>query len=185
MGFFSFSANKSSKHTVKDLVWKSQEAKFNGSLSFIKNYTDAFWFCWFPQTQSNFKNFLNIKGFVVPEIRLARSSSPNIPEGSKVIFLEHYPLRINEENFIREWVKTEIFVFNSLDEPLFQQFGGNRIIGLMEKMGMDENEYLEHSMISASIKNAQDKLQGKISVEMTTNSAEDWFRTNIKTNKVF
>ena len=48
----------------------------------------------------------------------------------------------------------------SLEDDLLRIFGSDRITGIMEKLGMEEDEPIEHSMISRAIENAQRKVEG-------------------------
>jgi len=48
----------------------------------------------------------------------------------------------------------------ALEDDLLRIFGGERITGIMEKLGMQEGEPIEHSMISRAIENAQSKVEG-------------------------
>jgi preprotein translocase subunit SecA len=48
----------------------------------------------------------------------------------------------------------------ALDDDLLRIFGGERITGIMEKLGMEEGEPIEHNMISRAIENAQAKVEG-------------------------
>ena len=48
----------------------------------------------------------------------------------------------------------------SLEDDLLRIFGGERITGIMEKLGMEEGEPIEHGLISRAIENAQSKVEG-------------------------
>jgi len=48
----------------------------------------------------------------------------------------------------------------ALEDDLLRIFGGERITGIMEKLGMQEGEPIEHGMISRAIENAQSKVEG-------------------------
>jgi preprotein translocase subunit SecA len=50
--------------------------------------------------------------------------------------------------------------FLALEDDLLRIFGGERITGIMEKLGMQEGEPIEHNMISRAIENAQAKVEG-------------------------
>ncbi len=50
--------------------------------------------------------------------------------------------------------------FMSLEDDLLRIFGSDRISGIMDKLGMEEDEPIEHSMISKAIENAQRKVEG-------------------------
>ena len=49
--------------------------------------------------------------------------------------------------------------FVSLEDNLMRLFGSDRIAGLMDKMGLQEGEVIQHSMISKSIERAQKKVE--------------------------
>ncbi|MCP3955049.1 MAG: preprotein translocase subunit SecA [Desulfobacterales bacterium] len=50
--------------------------------------------------------------------------------------------------------------FLSLEDDLLRIFGGDRITGIMERLGMEEGEPIEHNLISRAIENAQSKVEG-------------------------
>ncbi len=47
----------------------------------------------------------------------------------------------------------------ALEDDLLRIFGGERITGIMEKLGMQEGEPIEHNLISRAIENAQAKVE--------------------------
>jgi preprotein translocase subunit SecA len=49
----------------------------------------------------------------------------------------------------------------SLEDDLLRTFGGARISGLMDRLKIDENEVIEHGLISRAIVNAQKKVEGQ------------------------
>jgi len=48
----------------------------------------------------------------------------------------------------------------SLEDDLLRIFGSGKISGIMDKLGMEEDEPIEHNMISRAIENAQRKVEG-------------------------
>jgi preprotein translocase subunit SecA len=50
--------------------------------------------------------------------------------------------------------------FLSLEDDLLRIFGGERISSIMERLGMEEGEPIEHNLISRAIENAQSKVEG-------------------------
>ena len=50
--------------------------------------------------------------------------------------------------------------FLSLEDELMRRFGSDRISGLMDRLGLEEDQPIEHSIISKSIENAQTKVEG-------------------------
>jgi len=51
--------------------------------------------------------------------------------------------------------------FISLQDDLMRIFASDRIAGIMDKLGWEEGEPIEHKMISKSIENAQKKVEGR------------------------
>ncbi len=49
--------------------------------------------------------------------------------------------------------------FVSLEDDLMRMFGSERIAGIMDKLGIQEGEVIQHSMISKSIERAQKKVE--------------------------
>jgi len=50
--------------------------------------------------------------------------------------------------------------FLSLEDDLLRIFGSDRLSSIMDKLGMEEDEPIEHSMVSRAIENAQRKVEG-------------------------
>ncbi|HGY10990.1 MAG TPA: preprotein translocase subunit SecA, partial [Desulfobacterales bacterium] len=48
----------------------------------------------------------------------------------------------------------------SLEDDILRIFGGDRIHAVMDKLGIEEGEHIEHSFISKAIENAQSKVEG-------------------------
>ena len=49
----------------------------------------------------------------------------------------------------------------ALDDDLLRIFGGERMTSMMEKLGMQEGEPIEHNLLSRAIENAQGKVEGQ------------------------
>lgn len=49
----------------------------------------------------------------------------------------------------------------SLEDELMRLFGSERIVGIVEKLGMEEDMPIEHSILSKSIEGAQKKVEGR------------------------
>jgi preprotein translocase subunit SecA len=87
-------------------------------------------------------------------------------------------LRKVEQHLFLQLNLPEANVLCSLDEPLFQLFDGPKLIDMMKRMGMTENEEIEHSMVSRSIQRAQEKIAEKISTNRRAASQNEWFELN-------
>jgi len=51
--------------------------------------------------------------------------------------------------------------FLSLEDDLLRLFAADRIAGMMDKLGMDEDEPIEHSLITRSVEHAQKKVEAR------------------------
>ena len=49
----------------------------------------------------------------------------------------------------------------SLEDDLLRIFGGDRMDGLMERLGMEEGEAIEHNLLSGAIRRAQKRVEGR------------------------
>lgn len=49
----------------------------------------------------------------------------------------------------------------SLEDDLMRLFGSEKILGIVESLGMDDEMNIEHSLLSRSIENAQKKVEGR------------------------
>jgi preprotein translocase subunit SecA len=59
-------------------------------------------------------------------------------------------------------------------------FGGEKLITMMQNMGMKKDEAIEHTLITQSIANAQEKIEAKVSIEQSTRSQAEWMERNLK-----
>ena len=59
---------------------------------------------------------------------------------------------------VRETLGTSTF-YVSLEDKLMRLFGSERIAAVVDKLGMEDNEALESSMLSNSIERAQKKVE--------------------------
>ncbi|MBC7849744.1 MAG: hypothetical protein H7Y31_08410 [Chitinophagaceae bacterium] len=163
--------------TITDFIWMTRAAKHRGAIDLIKKHPTTIVAAWFNQTINEFQQDATtvIPGFTVRNMR--QLVSPMV-SNKTVIVLEHYPLRKKELAVWQQWKAERIFVLSSLEDPLFQFFGGDKIVDLMRKMGMQENESVEHALVSKALVNAQQKLDKTTINESTANSQEEWFTRN-------
>jgi preprotein translocase subunit SecA len=128
---------------------------------------------------------------IVNSLSLMNSTSVNSEVRSLVkngrvmfLFLGHYPLPARDNKIIEEVRKlspeADLTFYSSLDEPIFNLFGGENLVGLLEKLGMNEEEVIEHSMVRKSMERAREKLQTMVKQEVAADSQEEWFEKNVK-----
>lgn len=173
------------KDTIKvnDVVFISTTSKWQACLDAFKINPSVIFITWFDETRQQLQAFLKEKHVEKATTLLYRETNTHSVSGKQIIFAEHYPLKEKEEMLYTSLNLSEVKVFSSLEEPIFQYFGGGRMMELMKKLGVQENEPIEHPTIGMALKNAQEKLAKKVSVESGANSQSAWFNKNIPSEK--
>jgi hypothetical protein len=118
---------------------------------------------------------------------LASRSAVKAKPAPMLVFAEHYPLSSTEDAvlaeigniFGEEAANVKVQFYTALDEPMMKIFGADKIIDLVKKMGMKDDEAIAHTMVTKSIHNAQEKLNSKVTAEIRCNSAEEWMKVNV------
>jgi hypothetical protein len=101
----------------------------------------------------------------------------------EALFSGHYPMSATEYSVLKGLSDSgyDRFVFClSFEDALLKMFGSENILPLLEKLGLEEEESIEHAMVTQSIKRAREKVEGKVSHEIKAKSPEDWFALNLK-----
>jgi len=178
MGIFDV-FNKISAVPRTDLVWITSAAKQKGAVDYLTKNRPDLCVAWFEQTQRTFNRHLNEENHLNIEIKLAGSMRLYDLNNKTAVFLEHYPVYSKEANLLSEYRPAHVCFLNSLDDPLFQLFGGN-IASLMRGLGLGEDEYIENDMVRNAVMKAQKKLEKKFRDDFYARSGEEWmemFRT--------
>jgi len=101
----------------------------------------------------------------------------------EILLPGHYPLLSVEEKLLTKLAGMGYLKFTfclSFDDPTLKLFTAHNILPLLEKLGLDEHEAIEHDMVSRSLKNARKKIEGKVKTEIKAKSMKEWFALNVK-----
>jgi len=177
--FFNLFKKKEATSSFIDKTFCSLDAKKRACVALARKDASVVFVAWFPDTASVFKEL-----FVANQLTEDRIVEVRNLHGAKInhfrpVFLEHFPLSAKEDELVKNWEAKQIDVYNSLDEGLFKYFGGERMLALMQQMGMQEDEVIEHALISKSIRNAQDKIARQLILEQSAQSQTEWLKKNI------
>ncbi|PZR41754.1 MAG: hypothetical protein DI538_00035 [Azospira oryzae] len=102
------------------------------------------------------------------------------------LFESHYPLPEPEQKLTEALfalTQAPVFTFYlSIDGPLMQIFDSGNLIPLMEKMGLKDDECVEHRMVSSAIRRAQEKISEHVGTpfEVRTPSEKEWYDRNAR-----
>lgn len=153
---------------------------------------------WFPKTLDDLEFLLNkldipyVRGFSASRLtqpgicidlaeNVMQAAAGSQPLDVAIVLAEHYPLYDRELSLLRHLQKlsrNQTTIVASMDEPAFELFGGERIRQMMLKMDIKPEEAIEHSMVSSSVKRAQQKLQDKVGQDKPASSQEEWVKLN-------
>lgn len=172
---FSFFKKKEPSVKIIDKIWLNEHAKFKACLNMYQKNSQLIFITWFTETFEKLNTFLEQQGIKNAVVMYRNIYSTN---NANLVFVEHYPLIEKEQELFSKLNLPTIIILTALDEPLMQVFGGERIVELMKKLGINEDEMIEHNMISSSIIKAQKKLAENITIENSANSQHDWFAKN-------
>jgi hypothetical protein len=175
---FSFFWKKETKTKIIDRVFLSSEAKYSAILQQICDPSNVVIVTWFEESHGSIEarvqsNHLNA------EIYLAREIAAHNIQGKTILFAEHHPLITKQKELLQKLRLKEAVFYSALDEPFFKHFGGDRMISMMEKLGLSGNEAIEHHMITNAIKNVQEKIAKEVIIEHSAQSQAEWFSKNI------
>ena len=164
---------------IQDKVWMNELSKFEFLCDEIKKHNDTLYVFWFDETLSKAELLLSKEIRTALPFITAREITSSAVAGRKIIFAEHYPLAQKEKDLFLKLHLKETQIWSSLDEPLFQHFGGEKIVAMMKKLGIKENEAVEHKMLTKSIQNAQQKIETKVLLEQSAASQKEWIERNL------
>ena len=176
---FNLFKKKDESVKVIDKIWMSEAAKWNGITEQWKKDPGISIIAWFDSTLHQLETLFAKETSLPVSLYTTREIHSSQIAGKQVIFAEHHPMRAKEQELFKQWQIREAVVHSSLDEPLFQKFGGEKIIQLMKQMGMQEDGVIEHKMISHSIENAQEKIERTVVTEHTAASQQEWMERNL------
>jgi preprotein translocase subunit SecA len=204
MGFFS-SPKSAPRSSTK--VWKTKEDCLKGmvkeSLLAISNSELAAVITVFDESHKRLIEFLNSTGVTHQEITIfsgkdaieqknslmvintsSASIGNSLSSEKKValLFMGHYPYAVKENKLVEDlysrFPNSKISFCLSLEDPLFESLGANKLKPLMESLSMKDDECLEHPMIDKAIANALEKINKSLDIEHNASSEKEWFNRN-------
>ena len=113
-----------------------------------------------------------------------KRGSPGKDTPYSLHLLERYPIPEPDDRILAFVTKHRDIApptaYVALSEPWLTHLMGDRVAALLETMGLDENECIEHTLISNSIRKAQEKLAEKVRRDYPYDSVEAWLAGNIQ-----
>ena len=105
----------------------------------------------------------------------------------RILVAEHHPRQSRDLELLKAAAalpcESQLCFYFSLDDPLMDQFAGAAIQKLLQQLGMDETECITHPLVTAAIRNAQEKIEEQVPRDVPAESIEDWFKYNLPEKK--
>ena len=99
------------------------------------------------------------------------------------LFFGHYPISTRENKIldkIKPLINSSTTFYSSLDDGAFKIFGADLIKTTLEKLGLADEEAIEHDMVSRSMKNAREKIEENVKHEIVCSTEKEWYHKNYK-----
>ncbi len=177
---FGFFKKKDAEIKVLNKVIMTEAAKWKALADEWKKNNNTVFIFWFDDTLQKAENIFRQEITSTPELWIANNVLSSNLVGKQVIFAEHYPLSEKEKEIFQKLNLTEVQIWSALDEPLFKEFGSDKIVQTMKQLGIKEDQVIEHNMISKAIISAQEKISKKVLTDQTASSQEEWLHKNWK-----
>lgn len=159
---------------IQDKIWMSTQAKWQACMHLHRQQPQTFFLAWFEESRNSLRDYFTAQGLDPAVIALTTAHFGSTDK--QPVFIEHFPLQEEEQTTFKAMGLAEAIVYSALDEPLFRIFKGERMIQLMQQMGMQPEECIENNMISAAIKRAQEKISKKAMIITSARSQSDWLK---------
>lgn len=195
---FGLFSKKTKKPKVRFIAYKSRVLKYKNVLLSFKEpslHTSVLLVYFFDQTRdeviqlcgamelelSEQPEKLADPGYVLMSAHDLKNSNLNIVD--QVIALEAHPLAsvnaLVSDPFEESNLK-EIIFYVGMDESIISIFGGERITNILGKLGLEEDEPLEHPMITKSVIRGQERLESKIDFPKDIRTSQEaWEEANV------
>lgn len=177
---FSLFRKKEADFKVIDKILMTQSAKWDALSALAGKEKNILLVFWFGETLRLAQEAMNTETGIIDRLFLVNQIHLSQIADKKLVFAEHYPLAKKEKDFFEQMHLNEAEIWSAMDEPLFKEFGSDKIVQMMKQFGMKENQVIEHNMISKSIHNAQEKIEAKVMLDQMAGSQEEWLRKNWK-----
>ena len=177
---FKLFRNKSNRVKIIDRVFMHQRNKWNHCEKILTEKPKTIFIGWFDETIAELENFITRHNVSLISVLNARTIHKSQAEGSGLIFIEHNPMKSKEEAVFEELGLKEVIILTALDEPLLIKVGSEKLIEMIQSLGINEDEIIEHKMVGQSIANAQEKIEKKVVVEQSVRSQAEWMERNFK-----
>ena len=177
---FSFFRRKKNEELPAIMVFTSKVQLYKWLIADARKAPSTI-FYFFEETGNELRALLDAAGAEsVKLLNWKDTDKANLSD--KFYVAELYPLADPYTSLIkhiRQHKGRSIQTLSHLESPIFMKMGGEKLKTLVARLGIKEEEFISHAMITRAISNLQAKLDQKVVIEREANSIEDWCRSNL------
>lgn len=202
MGLFDWFKQKPKRLAVRDQrVWLTKQGKLAGIAAEVEQglvgsveTTDFLLVAHFPDCLDELRALVDQRQFDTRSVfviladglegRSAAGMALDASHSVRVIVAERHPLLSHDEavlEFARDLpCRCSVVHHVSLDDTVTQVFSGEWVQGILEKLGMDENDAIESRMVVRRLEQALLTVERRSTGDQPAESAEQWFEYNCR-----
>jgi len=154
-------------------IWMNIEAKEKACIFMALAESDLIFIAWSKVTFQLFLEMFSGQN-ISNEVMLAKDVLPSRMRGRNFVFLERHYDHEKELEFLKSLNAKEVLAHVSLSDPLMNAFNSDRIKEVLDTMGHEEDEYIEHKMINKSIERAMEKIKNDGLQEDSSEVLKEW-----------
>lgn len=144
--------------SVKVRILVNQNAKEKACIRLAQSDNNCIFIAWSKVTYLRFQEVFKRQN-IPHDVILARDIIPNRVSGKNFTFIERHYNQIKESKLLESLEANDVIALVSLSDPIMSVFDSSRIIKLLESMGHNEDDHIEHKMINKSIEKAMEKIK--------------------------
>ena len=190
------SKKRSNVEVIPDHIWMTTDAKFAGLAKDVaersqSNTVAILLVAHFPDVLARVEELANqrtssvpVKAVLAGNLDTDLAASLNLDESAiiDIVVGERHPLPSVDdrlEEFADELPCRCRFSHHvSLEDPVMKLFAGEWVQNVLRRLGMSEDEAIESQMVSRRIRQAQQKIEGRVFGTVDAESAAQWLDKN-------
>lgn len=189
---FGLFKSKSAKKKIDYLVYRTEVAKYKMMVDDIRQkFTttkDVIVVCFFKDTFQQLEQLFDVSKIKQGD-HGTRFTLLMHEEGGWKTFGQDYEMILGDLHPMASVMQEVAESYNgskpltcylSLDNAFFNLFGGERLVAVLDNLGLGEYEHIFHAMVDKSIESAQKKIEAKVDFQKSANSIDEWMKINVK-----
>ena len=189
---FGLFKSKPAKKKIDYLVYRTEVAKYKMMVDDIRqkftSTKDVVVVCFFNDTYTQLQKLFEAsqvnQGDHDTKFTLLMYDDGGLKQFSQdytLILGEIHPMASVMQKVAESYTGTaKLTCFLSLDNAFFNLFGGERLVTMLDRFGLEEYEHISHAMVDKSIESAQKKMEDKVEFPKPANSIDEWMKINVK-----